>query len=251
MQLYGINSLDDIANTNIVSLPLAAIYQQATNSTPATTALLLLFIFDIIICLTGPYIAAGRMLWTLARDDAVPGSHWVRRVNIRFRNPLNAQLIITVWLLILGCIYIGNATAFNAFVGTFIILTTMSYATAILPHLFTGRKNVPKGPFWMPSWLAYPVMAVACTYIIVFDVIYMFPAVYPVDAESMNYSCVLVGGITLLLIPWYAWKRSHGYIGPEVALNARDDIARGHVGMTYKEEEQLRHRRAASEAVVR
>ncbi|QIX01415.1 hypothetical protein AMS68_006932 [Peltaster fructicola] len=243
--LYGINDYDAIFATDVVSFPLAAIYRQATNSDAATTALLVIFIIDIIICITGAYMAAGRMLWTLARDNAVPGAGLVRRVNPIFRNPFNAQLIITFWLVVLGCIYIGSVTAFNAFVGVFCILATMSYMAAILPNLITARRYVPRGPFWMPARIAYPVMAVACAYTLVFNVLYMFPYVYPVDATTMNYSCVMAGGCTLLLIPWYLWKRTRGYVGPEVALDARDDIVKGLVGMSMAEEEQRRHRYTA------
>lgn len=198
-----------------------------------------------VICIPGAYIAASRMLWTLARDDAVPGSHWVRRIDPRYRNPFNAQLVIMVWLIILGCIYIGSDKAFNAFVGVFCILTTLSYLAAILPNLLTARKYTPRGPFWMPSSVAFPVMAIACSYIIVFSILYMFPYVYPVDASSMNYSVVMAGGCTLLLIPWYLWKRTRGYTGPEVALTARDDIVKGIVGLSMAEEEQRRHLYAA------
>ncbi|KAJ6559305.1 amino acid permease-domain-containing protein [Mycena sp. CBHHK59/15] len=50
-----------------------------------------------------------------------------------------------------------NVTPFSRFFsksisttyGSFVILSTTSYAMAILPHLLSGRKNVPQGPFWM------------------------------------------------------------------------------------------------------
>jgi len=44
----------------------------------------------------------------------------------------------------------------------------------------------------MPSPYGPIVLGVASAYIIVFDVIYMFPYSMPFDAETMNYSCVMV-----------------------------------------------------------
>lgn len=173
------------------------------------------------------------MLWTLGRDKAVPYSYWIGQVSPRWRCPFNAQLVLSAALIVLGCIYIGSATAFNAFTGVFVILTTMSYLAAILPHLITRRKHVTPGPFWLPTPWAYIVLGIASAYIMAFNVIYMFPYALPLDVSTtMNYSCVMTGGITLLLTPWYFWKRNRGYIGPGVVQNARDDIKVGVVGQS-------------------
>ena len=78
----------------------------------------------------------------------------------------------------------------------------------------------------MPKHVAYSVMAIACTYMVVFDVIFMFPFSLPVSASTMNYSRVMTGGITIFLGRCYLWKRSHGYEGPRVVLEARNDLLR-------------------------
>lgn len=126
-------------------------FQQATRSTAGTMGLLLLPLINVTVALPAGYIVSGRMLWALARDSATPASPWVRRVSPRWRNPFNAQLICGACVTVLGVINIGSATAFNAFVGTFAILNTISYLSAIRPHLLSGRRNVIPGPFWMPE----------------------------------------------------------------------------------------------------
>ena len=92
----------------------------------------------------------------------------------------------------------------------------------------------------MPDWIAYPVHLTASAYILVFNVLYMFPYVYPVTVGTMNYACVMSGGLTVLLAMWYLWKRSHGYVGPKVSLDGHDDILKGVVGLTAAQEEQMR-----------
>jgi choline transport protein len=62
----------------------------------------------------------------------------------------------------------------------------------------------------------------------------------PVNAATMNYACVMTGGITVLLTLWYLWKRRHGYVGPQVALEASDNILVGVAGLTKGEEEARR-----------
>jgi amino acid transporter len=121
-------------------------YQQATRSNAGTMGLLFIFLLDFLVAIPGAYVVCGRMLWTLARDDATPASGWLRHVSARWRNPLQAQIVCGCCVTVLGCIYIASDRAFNAFVGTFAILTTLSYLTAILPHLLSARKYVRPGP---------------------------------------------------------------------------------------------------------
>jgi choline transport protein len=125
-------------------------YQQATRSNAATMGLLFIFLLDFLVAIPGAYVVCGRMLWTLARDDATPASSWLRHVSARWRNPLQAQIVCGCCVTVLGCIYIASDRAFNAFVGTFAILTTLSYLTAILPHLLSARKYVRPGPVSPP-----------------------------------------------------------------------------------------------------
>ena len=92
----------------------------------------------------------------------------------------------------------------------------------------------------MPTWVAYTVGGTACAYIIVFDILYMFPYVYPVDAKSMNYASLMSGALTILLTGLYFWKRGHGYVGPKVFLDGSDEILKGVVGLSAAEEEKMR-----------
>ena len=222
--LYSITDLDQVLHSNLTSFPLGAIYYQATRSHGGTAALLVLFLLNTLVNMPACYITSGRMLWTLARDDAVPFSSTIGKVSDRFHNPFAATFCVGLALTGLGCIYIASATAFNAFVGCYTILTTLSYVAAILPHLLARRRFVRPGPFWMPAKYAYPVMFVASAYIIVFDVIYCFPYSLPTSAETMNYSSVMAGGLTLIVGVYYLWKRNHGYRGPHVAMEIEADV---------------------------
>lgn len=204
-------------------------------------ALLFIFFLNILLTVPGAWITAGRMLWTLGRDNATPFPKFIGKVSPRFKNPFNAQLIVAVCGTILGAIYVGSATAFNAFVASFSVFTTLSYLAAILPHLLTRRKYVKPGPFWIPGIWAYIIMGIACAYILVFNVIYMFPYTYPVASpDFMNWTSVIFSGITFLLIIGYFWKSRTGYVGPRVVLEANDDIMKGVIGLDQQIQRELR-----------
>ncbi|KAK5019804.1 amino acid/polyamine transporter I [Cryomyces antarcticus] len=223
--LYSITSFTDVTSTPIVSLPLAAVYQQATRSRAGTTGLLFVFLLDTVVTIPDAYLTAGRMLWALARDQATPFSATLARVHPTHRNPFAAQLACGGIITLLGCIYIASAAAFGAFVGAFAIFTTLSYLAALLPHLLTRRRHLRPGPFWMPARVAYPVLGVASAYIVVFNVVYCFPFALPASPANMNYSALMVGGITVLLTAGYVWKRTRGYVGPAPKLDAEDGVA--------------------------
>ena len=56
----------------------------------------------------------------------------------------------------------------------------------------------------------------------------MFPYSMPVRVATMNYSCVIVGGLTVFQGVWYVVIRKRGYQGPRSMLvEAEQRLARG------------------------
>jgi amino acid transporter len=185
-------------------------------------------IFFPIFCTTiGTFITSGRTLWTLARDDVTPFPKVLGKISPRFKNPFNATLACGISSTVLGCIYVGSSTAFNAFVGSFVVLSTLSYLAAILPFIFThrfsrsleegGNAMVP-GPYQMGHWVGYVVNILSCAYVVVFIVIYCFPYSLPVAAGNMNYSCLITWGLTLFVYAWWLY-RGKRYVGPQALVH--------------------------------
>lgn len=221
---YAITNLDDVLAAPY--FPLAQIYTQATSSDGGTFGLLFIIFVPIFCCLIGTYITASRCLWTIARDGAVPFSSTLGVISPSFKNPFNATLACGVFSTILGAIYVGSTTAFNAFVGSFVVLSTLSYLVAVLPFIFTRRfsrslqapgpyiNSMRPGPYQMGHYLGYAVNIISCLYIAVFVVIYCFPYSLPVNAVNMNYACLITGAISIFAAFWWL-VRGGGYVGPQ------------------------------------
>ncbi len=146
-----------------------------------------------------------------------PGDGGLLYVKLHLKVPPNNPHILHAGVIIigLGAIQLGSKTAFAALVGSFIILTTTSYALAIIPHLLTGRKNVPQGPFWMGKF-GFVVNALSGLFIIFFDILYCFPYALPATVQGMNYnSVILVGILALTALWWVVHARTH-YPGPKL-----------------------------------
>lgn len=216
--LSSINDFDAIAASG--NFPLAEIYRQATGTRGGSLGLLIITYIVTSFTCTGTYITAGRMFWTLARDNATPFSKLFGQISPKFHNPFNATLLCGCVCTALGCIYIGSSTAFNAFVSSYVQLSTLSYLMAILPHVLSRRSNVTPGWFWMRGPLGYIVNIVSCLYIIVFVVIFCFPYTLPVDAKSMNYTSAITGGFSLFVACWW-FVRKDSYMGPRDLVSSR------------------------------
>lgn len=166
--MYGINNLDGVITSN-GSFPLAAVYSQATGSAGATFGLLLIIFLSLLICLVGTFLTLSRIWWALARDNATPFPHFFSRVNHKLSCPIPAMILVAVLCLAFGAITLGSKTAFSDLVGSFIILSTTSYILAIAPHMLSGRKNVPRGWFWMGKF-GFAVNFIAVSLTIFFDI---------------------------------------------------------------------------------
>lgn len=210
--LYAINDYDALFDS---PYPIAEIYRQGTGSANGAVGLLTLVLLCIGICTCGLYITCGRTLWALARDGATPFPKILGKVNQRLGMPFSATIVAATLVTILGAIYVGSSTAFSAFVGSFVLLSSSSYTAAILPHLLTRRRNIKVyGPFHLKGTLGFVFNFIACAYMIVWFVIYCFPFSLPTDAKSMNYACLLWGGFTIFISAWWFLGARKDYQGP-------------------------------------
>lgn len=176
--------------------PLGDIYLQATGS--RAVGLLAVTIAPVFCATIGCYVTAGRTIYALSRDYAMPFASRIGAVSPGCHSPLWATLACGVFLTCIRAIYAGLLTAFNAFIGSFVLLTTLSYFLAILPHLLTGRRNIRPGPFWMGRFGAVVNIA-ACAYIAVSFVVYCFLYSLPTSPDSMNYTSVITCGLIVLV----------------------------------------------------
>ena len=214
--LYGINDLDKVVSSN-GSFPLAEVYAQATGSDGATFGLLFILFLSITICAIGTVLMVGRLWWALARDNATPFPKYFSRVNETLSCPIQATVLCSVLCTAFGAIQLGSKTAFLDLVGSFIILTTMSYFLAIFPHLLSRRQSIPPGPFWMGK-AGFLVNGIACTLIVFFNIFFCFPYAYPVDPISlMNWNSVILVGIVALTAFWWVVHGMRKYPGPKLA----------------------------------
>ncbi|RYP22005.1 hypothetical protein DL765_001911 [Monosporascus sp. GIB2] len=194
--------------------PVPVIIKTAVGHSGGAFALTIPIIVLAIICGIGCTTAASRCIWAFSRDGAIPGSKWWSQVNHKLDVPVNAMMLSMIVQILLGLIYFGSSTAFNAFSGVGVICLTTAYATPIVVSMMEWRKTVSTAPFQLGS-LGWFCNIVAISWSLLAIPLFCMPSLVPVvDAATMNYASVVFVGFSLISVAWYmAWGRRN-YAGP-------------------------------------
>lgn len=171
---YAITDLSAL-QSGINGYPLAGIYAQATSSNGVTFALLTILFLSGMLCCVGTVLTLSRTYWALARDNAVPLSRVFAQVNERLSCPVWATIFVSVVATGIGAIPLGSPVAFINLTGSFIILTTVSYAIPFAANMLTGHRYFPRGPFHLGKF-GFAINAIAVLLIIFFDILFCFRA---------------------------------------------------------------------------
>lgn len=85
------------------------------------------------------------------------------------------------------------------------------------------------GPFHLPGWIGILNNAYACCYMIFVIFWSVWPPDLPVDAENMNYSIVVTGGVIIFSIVWYFIRGRKEYHGPTIDDEIASIMRRGSI----------------------
>lgn len=132
---------------------------------------------------------ASRLTWSFARDHALVGSRSLGKIHPKLNVPVWSLVANNSIVSIIGCIFLGSSTAFNAFIGTGLILQQVTYAmTAAL--LMYRRRSVSflpsKRPFKLPGLVGWGVNFLTVAFALIVVVFYTFPVVLPVSSSNMS-----------------------------------------------------------------
>lgn len=182
--------------------PLPAAFSIATQSAGGAFGLLFLILIIGLMASIGSLTVASRCFWSFSRDNGVPLARIWSKVDKFHQMPLNALIMVTIIISLLGCIYLGNSGAFNAFTGAATILLGISYVTCVAMSLFDGRKQMVGAP-WSLGRAGYAINSVALVWVLFSIILFCFPTTKEVDASSMNYASVVVVFFTCVATIWY------------------------------------------------
>jgi amino acid transporter len=173
--------------------------------------LLLVIVFAFFSCGTSIQGAGSRLAFSYARDDALPGSGWLRTVHPRFLTPINALIagaVISALFVLLvfyqpdhnvevGFItYPANVTALTTLVSFGVSGIYLSFLLTVIGVIIARMRGwVPEGAFQLRQW-AWPVTIIGGLYL----GLMLINVVAPTGLDSGRGALFNLDWITLLVM---------------------------------------------------
>ncbi|KAJ8494386.1 hypothetical protein ONZ45_g13253 [Pleurotus djamor] len=157
-------------------------------------------------------VDASRVVFAFARDNALPGSRWWKRINRYTQTPVNAVWFVIVISAICGVLGFSEA-ALESLAGSAVIGLYTSYAAPIFLRITSGRHKLVPGPFSLGRW-AVPVGAIAVSWVTFMVIMLVFPGGSITSADTMNYSVVIVMAVFIFATGWWILSAHKWFHGP-------------------------------------
>lgn len=218
---YHIPSIDD-ALEDATGYP--AMYVLRQSMSPAWVIVILGSIAFINAAGNITYMAAvTRDLFAFARDNGLPFSAWIRKIDGKRDLPVNAAILTSAISSLMALIYLGSEVAFYAIISLYTTAILSCYCLSIGSLLWRRiyhPDTIPPAKFSLGRWgFAINSFAVVwCTYCLFWS---CWPQEYPVTVPNFNWASVIIGATMLVAMIHFFLKARNVYVGPVAAVQGR------------------------------
>eukprot|EP00667_Euglena_gracilis_P002901 EG_transcript_2908 len=176
--------------------------------------------------------SCARMVYSFSRDGALPFSRYWHNVNKRTGSPVRAIVLSVVISFVVALPGLANDTVLEALFSLTGTGLLASYIIAIFLRITVSRHTFQPAEFNLGRW-STPCGIVACLWASFTTVVLCLPTEYPINAETLNYAPVMLGGVVIL--SWIAWFVSarHWFKGiPDALDTSKSDPSSGSDGFS-------------------
>ncbi|KAF5672626.1 heterokaryon incompatibility (het-6OR allele) [Fusarium circinatum] len=195
---YCISDLDCLLTS---PMPIFQLWRTATRSNAAGVTFLVSLTIIVIFVLTAIQKTTSRLIWAFAKDHDLCLSHHFSQLSPKLGGaPTNALILNIMLVFFCGCPFLASTEAFNALVGSFLLLQMISFAlpAALLIYQKHSSTFLPRSRgFRVPDpvgWICNFGTIVAAVIELVF---FMFPLSLPVSALSMSTESFRLVSVTI------------------------------------------------------
>ncbi|KAL4810067.1 amino acid/polyamine transporter I [Aspergillus unguis] len=159
-------------------------------------------------------LADTRMVYAFARDEALPFSASLSKINTITQTPVNAVWFVVLFAIALNLIAIGSTQTATAIFSITAPALDLSYVSVILAHrIYKHQVAFVEGPFTLGKWAKY-INWVSIVWVLFISTILFFPPRVPITLENMNYGIFVGLFIAAFALVWW-WVDARGkYTGP-------------------------------------
>jgi amino acid transporter len=218
--LFSIASVEDALN-DPSGYPFLYVFQSAvsTSGVNALTSILLILVIAANISFNA---STARQTFAFARDNGLPFSKWISKVDKKKEIPSNAIALTCIITALLSLINIGSDVAFNAIISLQVVAIMISYMVSVGCVLYRRvfyPEMLPTARWSLGKW-GVPINSLGLAYV-TFTFFWSFwPTETPVNVENFNWSVVMFMGIFIICIVMYVVKGRKVYVGPVKEIRA-------------------------------
>lgn len=108
--MFSIQDFDMVAST-VTGVPILELFYQGMGNKAAAIVLCSLIILTGCGCLIASHTWQARLCWSFARDNGLPFSNYLSQIHPKLRVPINAHIVSSTIVGVLGCLYLASYTA--------------------------------------------------------------------------------------------------------------------------------------------
>ncbi|KAK1145542.1 hypothetical protein N8T08_004100 [Aspergillus melleus] len=207
-----ISDMDAIRQSPLPSLELL---YQITGSRSVTLGLFVLLLAAYLTSLPSQWVSSGRIAWAFARDNGFPFSRFFSKVSPRLNFPVHTTIAAFLFSCLYGLLYLASTTAFNSIITSAVLFLNITYTIPQGLLLLQSRDTLP------PRYLKLGYIGWYCNifsilWIIVLCVLICMPPNLPVELGSMNFVCVILVGVIVIINLLWAFVGRKGFEGPHI-----------------------------------
>ncbi|KAI9508233.1 APC amino acid permease [Russula earlei] len=180
-------------------------------------------------------LAASRQTFAFSRDGALPFSGWLYRMSSFTKTPVNTVWFTATGSILLGTLALSGTQAITAVFAISIAASYIAYSIPIAARWIWRKENGwSPGAFSLGSWSGLCAF-VSVTWMGFTSIVFCFLTTKQTNAEDMNYTAVVLGGVLALSIAWYYFPVCggvHWFKGP--VPNVDRYVAREWVGVPLR-----------------
>jgi choline transport protein len=214
MSLFTIPDIT-VATTEF-TFPFLSILESNSLPPAGTQAIASLMVVLLFMIAVSTFASTSRQCFAFARDQGLPASDWLRRVDPVLNVPRNSCLFTLGFTIIMCLVYLGSSVTFNAIlsIGIVALMATYGLSTGcVLYCRLRWPEALPPARWSLGRW-GILVNGIGVSYACFAFFWCFWPIYYSPTPETMNWAVVMFGGVMLLAVLAYFFRGRKMYKGP-------------------------------------
>jgi urea carboxylase system permease len=212
--LFAILAAPDLADPQIGEAGLQYIVLTVLGG-PLGTVLLISVVIAVTVCALAVHTAAIRLMFAMARDNALPAGSRLARIDPKRKTPVVPAVLIGVASLLILVVNIGSPEIFTAVTSVAIIMIYIAYLLVTGPMLLKRLRgewpgpDTGKGYFSLGRW-GLPVNVVAVVWGAAMAINLAWPREDVYGGGVLRFIApIFIGAVMLVGLAWYLAKGRH------------------------------------------